>query len=174
MINFTNSAIIPLLKSIFKMNWIKCWYIQITIKTKLIRMCFQLFCYNPLVTEKRRLYWNYFKFQTMHSKCFKQKSKPESTFGLRHILTDPEQKPKFCCAQMAESNIPVLPRVCADWEKAKWLIKIVLLASPFMKTSRRFKLNEKLSMTSQRVTRDAGCWCSVRIYFNVEYDFKVD
>lgn len=46
----------------------------------------------------------------MRNKSLEQESKPTYTLAFKHILTDPEQKPKFYSAQMAESNILVLPK----------------------------------------------------------------
>lgn len=53
----------------------------------------------------------------MHTKSLEQESKPSYPLDFKHILTDPEQKSKFYSAQMAESSISVLPKICAGWEK---------------------------------------------------------
>lgn len=53
----------------------------------------------------------------MPNKSLEQESKPSYILGFKHTITDPEQKFKFYSAQMGESNIPVLPKICADWEK---------------------------------------------------------
>jgi hypothetical protein len=50
----------------------------------------------------------------MHNKGLEQESKPRYMLGFKHILTYPEENSKFYSAQMAESNIPALPKICVD------------------------------------------------------------